>query len=154
MNIRQAIALVIGIAIACLVLAFPPYWNDSGLIGGDYFAFFHRLPPHDYPWQFDTYCLVTELIVVGVTTFLALITFRSSANRSHAIVGTVGLAITVLSAVFLADVGRNGLPGAAFFWRMIGIVPAITLGVVFILAIVSWCRRRKKSNPPRPATPA
>lgn len=150
MNKRQTIALVIGIAIACLMLAFPPYWDYSGRFGGDELQFF-RNPPADVFCSYDMSSLLSELILAALVTATALVALRKTAGRGEKISAAIG-AVIFIALIWYCKPWEGYI--ASSVWAVAIVTALASLLVAVTVSFLSKRQRAKEANPPRPATPA
>ncbi len=133
LSLGQVVVLVFAILAIVLVYRFPPYYTDTGLIGGTAY-FLSGRPPIDSGdnWSLNSALRSWELFFIGLTLCAALIAFRRHADQNQRRYMLIGLAV---EAAFLGgSIPSFGtILGPEFTWNVMNALAGLVLYLVLAM---------------------
>jgi hypothetical protein len=134
MNRKQRRALLVGLAVALLMVVFPPYEVEGVLFGGVGFAPFWSPPWNEGPditrLRYDIVWEQLQLVVL--LTFWAALIYGSRLDARRRIIHRVGLAAETLTLVPGAYLCFTGLLGAPALWHASITAASVTIAALLL----------------------
>lgn len=132
MNHRHSIVFIVATLAILAVCLFPPYYLDSGLIGGTVYSFYFNPPsPEDQP-SLDLWLIQCEIAFVTVSVCSALFALRSNGELRQRLTFLSGFTLQVLFfGCCLPTFGT--ILGIQFTWYSLNLSAIVIFVVVLVL---------------------